>query len=183
VTCGAPDPVRLCTMKKLILVALCALAPWSVSAQAQRPEGGAGLEQPGVSPAEIQRMFDAYALLQAQDQLKINDEQYSQFLARFKALQDTRRKALQERTRIIQSLRRLSNEAQPDEGQMKDQLKALQDLDARWEVEIRKAYDAIDQVLDVRQQAKFRVFEELMERRKLELVTRARLATRPKDKL
>jgi hypothetical protein len=29
-------------------------------------------------------------------------------------------------------------------------------------------------VLDVRQQAKFRVFEENMERRKLELVTRAR---------
>ena len=32
----------------------------------------------------------------------------------------------------------------------------------------------IDQVLDVRQQAQFRVFEELMERRKIDLVTRAR---------
>ena len=33
---------------------------------------------------------------------------------------------------------------------------------------------------DVQQQAKFRVFEELMERRKLELVMRARQANRPK---
>jgi hypothetical protein len=36
-------------------------------------------------------------------------------------------------------------------------------------------------VTDVRQQAKFRVFEELMERRKLELVSRARQANRPKN--
>ena len=45
---------------------------------------------------------------------------------------------------------------------------------------MKKAYEGIDQVLDVRQQAKFRVFEELMERRKLELVTRARQAKRPR---
>jgi len=45
---------------------------------------------------------------------------------------------------------------------------------------VKKAYEAIDQILNLRQQAKFRVFEELMERRKLELVTRARQANRPK---
>ena len=48
---------------------------------------------------------------------------------------------------------------------------------------LTKAYDGIDQVLDVGQQAKFRVFEELMERRKLELVTRARQANRLKGRL
>lgn len=170
-------------MQTLILVALCAFAPVTVSAHAQLPGGVAPLEQPGVSPAEIQRMFDAYALLQAQDQLKIGDELYPQFLSRFKALQDARRKALQERTRIIQDLRRLSSDAQPDEGQIKDRLKALQELEARSGVEVRKAYDGIDQVLDVGQQAKFRVFEELMERRKLELVTRARQANRLKGRL
>jgi hypothetical protein len=64
---------------------------------------------------------------------------------------------------------------------MKDRLKALTDLDARSQIEIAKAYDAINQVLDIRHQAKFRVFEENMERRKLELVTRARQANRPKQ--
>ena len=165
-------------MKTLMLVTLCALVPTAVSAQGQPPGVGTPLEQPGVSPAEIQRMFDAYALLQAQEQLKISDEHYPQFLTRFKALQDVRRKALQERTRIIQDLRRLTNDAQPDEGQMKDRLKALQELEVRSAADVRKAYDGIDQVLDLGQQAKFRVFEELMERRKLELVTIARQGNR-----
>jgi hypothetical protein len=167
-------------MNKLMLVAICVLSSAVVSAQRRPLEGGSPLEQPGVSPAEIQRMFDAYALLQAQDQLKIGDDQYSQFLTRFKALQDVRRKALQERMRIIQELRRLTNDPQSDEGQVRDRLKMLQDVEGRSAVEVRRAYDALDQVLDVRQQAKFRVFEELMERRKLELVMRARQANRPK---
>ena len=174
---------KLIALVAPIVVALCALAPGSVSAQRQPPARGAPLDQPGVSPVEIQRMFDAYALLQAQDQLKISDDQYSPFLARFKALQDVRRKAFLERTRLVLDLRRLTTDAQGDEGRMKDRLKALQDLDARSGAEVRKAYDAIDQVLDVRQQAKFRVFEELMERRKLELVTRARQINRPRGRL
>jgi Spy/CpxP family protein refolding chaperone len=145
------------------------------SAAAPAPPG-----EPTITPAEIQRMFDSYALMQAQDQLKITDEQFPQFLTRFKALQDIRRQALQERARRIQELRRQLNGPQPDDAVIREHIKALQDLDVRSQNDIRKAYDAIDQVLDLRQQAKFRVFEENMERRKLELVMRARQATRPK---
>jgi hypothetical protein len=151
-------------------------APGGRAAQRQ----GVGPEEGGVSPAEIQRMFDSYALLQAQDQLKISEAQFPQFLTRFKALQDIRRQALAERGRRVNELRRQLNSAQPDESAMSEQLKGLQDLETRSQADIRKAYDAIDQVLDLRQQAKFRVFEELMERRKLELVNRARQANRPK---
>ena len=110
--------------------------------------------------------------------LKISDEQYTKFLPRFKALQDTRRQSLQQRTRVLADVRRLLNEAQPDEGQLKARLKQLQDIEDRGDADARKAYEAIDQVLDLRQQAQFRVFEEQMERRKLELVTRARQANR-----
>jgi hypothetical protein len=149
-----------------------------------RAEGAAGAAAPGeptVTPAEIQRMFDSYALMQAQDQLKITDEQFPQFLTRFKALQDLRRQALQERARRVQELRKQLNGPQPpDDTVIREQIKGLQDLDARSQNDIKKAYDAIDQVLDLHQQAKFRVFEENMERRKLELVMRARQATRPK---
>lgn len=148
--------------------------------EALRPGAGAGADEPAVTPAEIQRMFDSYALMQAQDQLKISDEQFPQFLTRFKSLQDVRRQALQEKARRIQELRRQLNGPQPDDAIIRDQLKALQDLDARSQTDIKKAYDSIDQVLDLKQQAKFRVFEENMERRKLELVMRARLANRPK---
>ena len=144
--------------------------------------GTAPLDEATVSPAEIQRMFDSYALMQAQEQLKISDERFPQFLTRFKALQDVRRRGLVERVRIVQDLRRLVNDPQTDEAQIKDRLKSLDDLETRSDGEVRKAYDAINQVLDVRQQAKFRVFEENMERRKLELVTRARQANRKQQK-
>src|SRR6478672_4036673 len=105
------------------------------------PEGETA-EAPGVTPAEIQRMFDSYALIQAQEQLKISDEKFPQFLTRFKALQDTRRRNMTERFRMVQDLRRLSNDAQPDEAQMRDRLKALDDLDARAQTDVAKAYDA-----------------------------------------
>jgi Spy/CpxP family protein refolding chaperone len=140
-------------------------------------------DEAAVSPAEIQRMFDSYALMQAQEQLQISEEGFPQFLRRFKALQDIRRRGQQERARLVLELRRLVNDPQGDEGQIKERLKSLDELEVRSDGEIRKAYDAINQVLDVRQQAKFRVFEENMERRKLELVTRARQANRKQQPL
>jgi Spy/CpxP family protein refolding chaperone len=148
-----------------------------VAALGQGRSGEAG-DEPTVTPFELQRLFDSYALLQAQEQLKIGDEQYSKFLPRFKALQDARRQALQQRTRVLNEVRRLLAEAPSDEALLKDRLKQLQDIEGRGDADARKAYEAIDQVLDVRQQAQFRVFEEQMERRKLELVTRARQANR-----
>jgi hypothetical protein len=160
----------------------------AASAGAQpAPRGAPAGATPGaaaddaIAPAEIQRMFDAYALLQAQAQLQISDDQYTRFLARFKALQDTRRKALQEHTRLVVELRRLLNQGQADDAALKERVQALQELDTRSVADIRKAYDAVDQVLDVTQQARFRVFEELMERRKIELVTRARQANRQRQ--
>ena len=175
-----------------LLVMLCAGFAWAQppgqESRQGRPgrgrgalPGAAGEDAPGVSPAEVQKMFDAYALMQAQEQLKIGDDQFAQFLTRYKALQDVRRRNLQERARLVIDMRQMLNGPEPDEAQLKDRMKALQDLEVRSAADVKKAYDGIDQVLDVRQQAKFRVFEELMERRKLELVTRARQANRPKN--
>jgi Spy/CpxP family protein refolding chaperone len=147
--------------------------------QAPAPPPG-GDETPNVSPLEIQRMFDAYALVQAQDRLKLSDEQFPQFLARFKALQEVRRRLQIERMRALRELNRLSQTEKVEESAFKDQLRVLQEIESRTSAEVRKAYDSIDQVLDVRQQANFRIFEEMMERRKIELVTRARQNYRPK---
>jgi hypothetical protein len=150
-------------------------------AHAQARAGGAP-ENDTASPAELQRLFDAYSIVQAQEFLKIGDEQYARFLPRFKALLDTRRQTLQQRTRVLNVVRRLLMDAQPDEGMLRDALKQLQDIDTRGEADARRAYDAIDQVLDLKQQAKFRVFEEQMERRKLEMVTIARRNIRQQNR-
>jgi Spy/CpxP family protein refolding chaperone len=161
----------------LLCVAASAVAQPPPRRGAAEPSGDAAA---GVTPGEVQKMFDAYALMQAQEQLKIGDEQFTRFLTRFKALQDVRRQAQQERMRLLMNLRRLIAAAPPDDAQIKDRLNALQEIDSRSAAEMKKAYEAIDQILDLRQQAQFRIFEEQMERRKLELVMRARQAKRPK---
>lgn len=154
----------------------------ALPAHAQRvPGGGRGAQaDEGVSPAEIQRMFDAYALVQAQEALKLTDEQYPRFLTRFRALQETRRRHEQDRLRIVQQLRAMTSDpaAHPNEAQLEERLKALADLDARAAADLRQAYDAVDAALDVVQRARFRVFEGQMERRKLELLMRARQGSR-----
>ena len=161
------------------LLAFSAARPSSAVAQFPPGPQGPAVDPANATPIEIQRMFDAYALVQAQEQLKLADDQYTQFLPRFKALQEVRRRTQGERGRIIMDLRRLALDPKSDEAQIKERLKSLQDLDTRSAADLKRAYDAIDQVLDVRRQAQFRAFEELMERRKLELVTRARQNNRP----
>ena len=155
------------------------IAAWPAQRQPPPPPPGSPLDVSGVTPVEIQRMFDAVALVKAQEQLQLSDDRYLPFLAKFKALQDVRRRHQQQRFRMLQELRRLANDGGSDEGALKDRMKALQDLDARSEAELHKAYEGVDSVLDVRQQARFRLFEEMMERQKIDLLTRARQANRP----
>ena len=130
-----------------------------------------------LSPGEVVGMLDAYAVVQAQDALQLGDEQYGQFVARLKKLQETRRRSQQVRNQIVQDLRQIAGpQAAPpvDESAVRERLKALRDHDDRAATEMRRAYDALDEVLDVRQQARFRMFEEQIERRKLDLLMRAR---------
>jgi len=169
---------RLSLAVALTLMAAPAFAQGSGAPRRNGPPA-AGAE--GVSPGEIQRLFDAYVVMQAQDQLQLTDEQYPKFLARVKVLQSARQRGLVDRGRIIQDLRRLSDASPIDETQAKNQLKALADVDARTANEVRDALNGIDQVLDLRQQVKFRIFEEQMERRKVELLMRARQANRQRQ--
>jgi Spy/CpxP family protein refolding chaperone len=170
---------RAVTVAALILSCALPLTAQGREGRGNRQSAQPNPDDPAVTPAEIQRMFDSYALMQAQEQLKVTDDQFTKFLPRYKALQDARRRGLQERMRALNELRQMINGPQPaDEAQLRERVKALDDIEARTQADVRRALDAIDQVLDVRQQAKFRMFEEMMERRKLELVTRARQANR-----
>ena len=96
-------------MKSAVLVVVGLLASTMLRADVQARQRGRALgDDAPVTPVEIQRMFDAYALGEAQNQLKLGDDQYLQFLSRYKALQEVRRRSQAERGRIIQELRRLS---------------------------------------------------------------------------
>src|SRR5688500_18676618 len=89
----------------IALICLAAIAtPTLSSAQAAAgqpvsPSGPGQGQGPGIppgapetmSPGEFNRMFEAYALLQAQNQLKLTDEQYADFIVRLRGLQNVRR--------------------------------------------------------------------------------------------
>jgi hypothetical protein len=156
----------------------------SGAAQARKgapPEARGDRAAGPLSPAEVVGMLDAYAVVQAQDALKLNDAQYGPFVTRLRKLQETRRRNQQARNQIIQALRQLAGAQATtpvDENAIRDRLKALREIDDRATAELRRAYDALDEIMDVRQQARFRIFEETIERRKLDLLMRARQGAR-----
>lgn len=127
--------------------------------------------------AALADMLDTYAIVQAQRELTIADEKYGTFAARLKKLQDVRRRNQRQRQQLIRELFRMAGPraAVPaDDTAIRNQLNALREHDDRAAAELRQAYDALDEVLDTRQQARFRMFEEQIERRKLDLLVRAR---------
>jgi hypothetical protein len=161
-----------------LFVSLMLVVAAATSVLAQPARGLPSEGPPAMTPGQVQQLFDAMLVMQAQEALSLNEQQYAQFLTRVRVLQDTRRRHLQQRARLINELQRLTNPRNPppnvSEGEIKQRLDALQELESRTAAELRKAYSAIDEVLDIQQQARFRVFEEQIERRKLELVARAR---------
>jgi hypothetical protein len=161
-------------MRKAIFAVL--LSTVSVITLAQQAEQ----DLPALAPGEVQKLFDSYALVEAQNFLGLNEQQFASFLPKFRAMQETRRRSEQERLRLLQELNRMTNvrASQISETDVRDRLRALRELQTRTASEMQRAYDAVDQMLDLRQQARFRVFEQHMEQRRLQLLMRARQANR-----
>jgi hypothetical protein len=143
--------------------------------QGQRGRGpGMPEAAPGVPMQQLQSMFDAFVLVQAQRALELTDEQYQRFFTRMSRLQDLRRQHLQQRMRRLSELRRIWRLPNTEEAVMAQQTKALDDFEAKYEIDLKAARQAIDEVLSARQRAGFRFFEEDMDRRKLEFLTQSR---------
>jgi hypothetical protein len=123
---------------------------------------------------QVEEYFDQVMLHQARANLSLSEDQFLRFGAGLRRLQTVRRQLQRRRIAIVRELNALVNRTPLDEGAVAAKLKEIDDLSTRAIEETRAAYDAIDRVLDLRQRARFRVFEEMMERRKLDLVARAR---------
>ena len=153
-------------------VGVCAQTPTAPS-----PTGEPVVDPERMSPREVQRLFDAYVAMQAQERLQLSETQYPQFLPRLKSLLDLRRASLANRQALVAELGRAAlggPASRADEPVLREKLQQLRAFDEQAAAELRRAYEAIDQVLDLRQQARFRVFEDQIERRKVELLMRAR---------
>ena len=163
----------------LLLSPALAGAQESAAGAAQKDPAGPGRGKGaarGLTPVDVLNVLDGYAIMQAQEFLKLSDSQYGEFVVRLKRLQDTRRRNFRERNQVLQGIRTLvgvNATGTPDDATVLDKLKALRDLDDRTAVEMRKAYDSLDEVMDARQRARFRLFEEQLEHRRIDLLSRA----------
>ena len=129
---------------------------------------------PDQTPDEIERLFDAFVLVQAQEALGLSDDQFIQFAPRLIRLQEVRRNQRNRRQRLLRGLQQLLNRepAAPD-AEIERRLEELTQYPIRAARLEHTAHVAIDEMLDVRQRVQFRLFELRMERRKLELVRQA----------
>ena len=166
----------------LVFMSATAVASAQPQQQQQGPgrQGGAPQAPGPMQAGEVQKLLDGYAVIQAQEFLGLSDTQFAQFLPKFRALQETRRRNEMERLRVIQELNRITNPraTQMGENDIRDRVRALRELEVRTVGDLQKARDGIDQTLDVRQQGRLRVFEEQLERRKLQLLMQVRQANR-----
>jgi hypothetical protein len=168
----------------LVLLGTASIAAQTGQAPPAGVRGGAAAEADSAevvrslrATSELIGMLDTYAIVQAQRTLQLDDDQYGLFIPRLKKLQETRRRNQRVRNRMIAELRRLAGPraASPvDDNVLRERLEALRDHDRRAAAELLAAYAALDEILDPRQQARFRVFEEQIENRKLDLLLRAR---------
>lgn len=170
--------------RSILLAGVLAVVSTASLAAAQPPQAAppgapalpSGGPEAAISAGQIQRWFEAFTVLQAQEALQLSEAQYGRFVTRLKSLQDTRRKHQLARNQIMGDLRRLTNPqtGTNDEPSLTERLRALRDEDDRAAVDLKKAYEGVDETLDIRQQARFRIFEERMEQQKLELLTKTR---------
>ena len=160
----------------VVLASVCVLPAAARQQPAEPPQLPPMPDGEAISAPQIQRWFEAFTVIQAQDALDLSEAQYGRFVTRLKALYESRRKHQQARNQIMGELRKITNPkiGSNDEAQLAERLKALREEDDRAAATLKRAYEAMDETLDVRQQARFRIFEERMEQQKLELLMRAR---------
>jgi hypothetical protein len=138
----------------------------------QRP-GGPGPVNPNAALRDVQQMLNGWALTDAQGALQLSDAQWVAFVPKMRELQKVRVQHQERRLQLVQQIRRATMPGSTvDETALATNLKDLDDLEAKMATDERTALSGVDSVLTVYQRARFRVFEETMERRKLELLAK-----------
>ncbi len=133
-----------------------------------------------MTPQQLDQAFDRFMVTQARRDLQLTDAQMRTFGPRLERLQMVRRRIQRQRRLMANEVNQLTQSAGAvDEETVNAKLKAIEAQTAQGEADLRQAYDAIDTVLTPAQRLRFRAFEVRMERRKLELISRAQQRPRP----
>lgn len=146
----------------------------------QRRGRGAAAPNPQRAQQQVEQMWNAFFLSRAQEQLQLSDDQFAKFFLRVQRLQRLRQQHQMRRRRLLAELGTLTAPAATtDDATLSARTRALDALDRQAARNEQAALAAIDAVLTVRQRARFRWFEDAMERQKLQMLARALRAGTP----
>jgi Spy/CpxP family protein refolding chaperone len=167
-----------------VAAVLAVLVPGFAMAQAagkQAPARGARAQGPrqglpplgrGMNAMQLQQYLDALVLRQAQEHLKLSDDQYGTFAPKLVRLQNIRRRMLQERRKAMADLNQLLQADAANDDAISTKVRAFDDTTRRGAEELVKAFQDLDGVLTPWQRGRFRVLEEQIERQKVQLLAK-----------
>lgn len=149
--------------------------------RAQMPPGGpqrpnAAAQSGDIAPGDIQAMFEAMTVMEAERFVALTPEQFPVFVQRLKRLQEARAMRMRRHNRAMNELRGMANpqDGRADDATIDGKLRELAAIEVEGRTAIEKAMEAIDQMLSPRQRARFRMLEDNIEKKKFEFLQRVR---------
>ncbi len=129
-----------------------------------------------ISPADVQAMFEAMTVMEAERFVMLTPDQFPTFVQRLKRLQEARGQHFRRHNRALAELRGMANpqNGRADDATIEAKLKELDAIEVESQAAMNKAMEGIDQLLSPRQRARFRLLEENIEKKKLDFLTRVR---------
>jgi hypothetical protein len=160
--------MRTRTSKAFMVAALASLLAGPVSGQ-EEPD-------PRPSGEEVEGMIDAYILSKLQEAVVLSDEQFGRMVVAQKKMQDARRAYRRERNELLRQMRHRLRREDAGEAELSPLLLRLDEMHQRFLEEERARYRDVDAILDVRQRARYRIFEGEVQKRLRELIQKSREA-------
>jgi hypothetical protein len=165
-----------------VIAVMAVAGPVGAAAQ-DRPSGPPPIGQregrgEGPTLAAIEREFDRLEVSEARRALRMDADQFQVVAERLQRIQILRRRHMNQRRLLLAEIRAAVESGSVDTNTdgTAARLVELGNLGVRQAQELRRAGLALDVLLTVRQRAEYRLFQERFERRKLDLIARARAA-------
>lgn len=150
----------------LVLSSVFALASGSAAQNRDR--------NPQPNRQEVEGMMEAYVLSKLQDSLDLTDEQFGSMVVAQKKLSDTRRGYRRDRMQVLRQMRQTLQREQAGESELQPLLSQLDTLRDGFAANEKSRYAAIDDILDIRQRARYRILEVELQRRLGEMMRQVR---------
>lgn len=135
------------------------------------PQGG---DQ--ISPMDVEAMFEAMTIMEAERFVQLTPEQFPVFVQRLKKIQEARTTQIRRHNRALAELRMMANpqNGRADDATIDAKLKELEAIEVEARLARAKALETMDQLLSIKQRARFRLLEDNMEKKKIDFLTKVR---------